>query len=106
MEDFSFKSDLDMNVPAAYAVFQIILNGSRKKADDALYVYANKAYCEIVGRDRLELIGRNFRSVYDNADAKWFDYCYEAAFEGKTDTGPHVQPGSEPLAGICSGASE
>ncbi|MGN0953646.1 diguanylate cyclase domain-containing protein [Dialister sp.] len=83
MEDFTFKPDLDMNVPAAYAVFQIILNDSKKKADDALYVYANKAYCEMVGRDKSELIGRNFRSVYDNADAKWFDYCYEAAFEGK-----------------------
>lgn len=63
--------------------FKLSLTAVEKKADDALYVYANKACCEMVGRDRSELIGRNFRSVYDNADAKWFDYCYEAAFEGK-----------------------
>lgn len=32
-----------------------------------------------MGRRKEELIGRSFRSVYDNADERWFDYCYEAA---------------------------
>lgn len=79
MEDDKFIPDLDMNVPVAYAAFEVVMDEEKKKAIDAIYVYANKAYCEMVGRDKSELMGRSFLSVYDNADEKWFDYCYEAA---------------------------
>lgn len=82
MEEYTFKPDLDMNVPVAYAVYKIIL-GKDGRPVDTLYVYSNKAYCEMVGRTKEELIGHTFRSVYDNADETWFRYCYEAAFEGK-----------------------
>lgn len=82
MEEFTFKPDLDMNVPVAYAVYKIILDKDGRPVD-TLYVYSNKAYCEMVGRTKEELIGHTFRSVYDNADEKWFDYCYEAAVNGK-----------------------
>lgn len=79
MEDDKFIPDLDMNVPVAYAAFEVVMDEEKKKAIDAIYVYANKAYCEMVGRDKSELMGRSFLSVYDNADERWFDYCYEAA---------------------------
>ena len=79
MEDDKFIPDLDMNVPVAYAAFEVVMDEEKKKAIDAIYVYANKAYCEMVGRDKSELLGHSFLSVYDNADEKWFDYCYEAA---------------------------
>lgn len=82
MEEYTFKPDLDMNVPVAYAVYKIIL-GKDGRPVDTLYVYSNKAYCEMVGRTKEELIGHSFLSVYDNADETWFRYCYEAAFEGK-----------------------
>jgi len=82
MEEFTFKPDLDINVPVAYAVYKIILDKGGRPVD-CLYVYSNKAYCEMVGRAKEELIGHTFRSVYDNADEKWFDYCYEAAINGK-----------------------
>lgn len=79
MKDDKFVPDLDMNVPVAYAAFEVVVDEEKKKAIDAIYVYVNKAYCEMVGRRKEELIGRSFRSVYDNADERWFDYCYEAA---------------------------
>lgn len=79
MEDDKFIPDLDMNVPVAYAAFEVVMDEEKKKAIDTIYVYVNKAYCEMVGRRKEELIGRSFRSVYDNADERWFDYCYEAA---------------------------
>lgn len=82
MEDDKFIPDLDMNVPVAYAAFEVVMDEEKKKAIDAIYVYANKAYCEMVGKDKSELLGHSFLSVYDNADEKWFDYCYEAA-QGK-----------------------
>lgn len=79
MEDDKFIPDLDMNVPVAYAAFEVVMDEDNQKAVDTIYVYVNKAYCEMVGRRKEELIGRSFRSVYDNADERWFDYCYEAA---------------------------
>ena len=79
MEEDKFIPDLDMNVPVAYAAFEVVMDEDNQKAVDTIYVYVNKAYCEMVGRRKEELIGRSFRSVYDNADERWFDYCYEAA---------------------------
>lgn len=79
MKEDKFIPDLDMNVPVAYAAFEVVMDEDNQKAVDTIYVYVNKAYCEMVGRRKEELIGRSFRSVYDNADEKWFDYCYEAA---------------------------
>lgn len=79
MKEDKFIPDLDMNVPLAYAAFEVVMDEDNQKAVDTIYVYVNKAYCEMVGRRKEELIGRSFRSVYDNADEKWFDYCYEAA---------------------------
>lgn len=79
MENDKFIPDLDMNVPVAYAAFEVVMDEDNQKAVDTIYVYVNKAYCEMVGRRKEELIGRSFRSVYDNADERWFDYCYEAA---------------------------
>lgn len=79
MEDDKFIPDLDINVPVAYAAFEVVMDEDNQKAVDTIYVYVNKAYCEMVGRRKEELIGRSFRSVYDNADERWFDYCYEAA---------------------------
>lgn len=79
MKEDKFIPDLDMNVPVAYAAFEVVMDEDNQKAVDTIYVYVNKAYCEMVGRRKEELIGRSFRSVYDNADERWFDYCYEAA---------------------------
>lgn len=79
MKEDKFIPDLDMNVPVAYAAFEVVMDEDNQKAVDTIYVYVNKAYCEMVGRRKEELIGRSFRSVYDNADERWFDYCYKAA---------------------------
>lgn len=79
MKEDKFIPDLDMNVPVAYAAFEVVMDEDNQKAVDTIYVYVNKAYCEMVGRRKEELIGGSFRSVYDNADERWFDYCYEAA---------------------------
>ena len=73
MEDDKFIPDLDMNVPVAYAAFEVVMDEEKKKAIDTIYVYVNKAYCEMVGKDKSELLGRSFLSVYDNADKNWGD---------------------------------
>ena len=51
MKDDKFVPDLDMNVPVAYAAFEVVVDEEKKKAIDAIYVYVNKAYCEMVGKD-------------------------------------------------------
>lgn len=98
MEDDKFIPDLDMNVPVAYAAFEVVMDEEKKKAIDTIYVYVNKAYCEMVGKDKSELLGRSFLSVYDNADENGSTTAMKRLRE--KDTEPHVQPGSGPLAGI------
>lgn len=56
MKEDKFIPDLDMNVPVAYAAFEVVMDEDNQKAVDTIYVYVNKAYCEMVGRRKEELI--------------------------------------------------
>ena len=44
MENDKFIPDLDMNVPVAYAAFEVVMDEDNQKAVDTIYVYVNKAY--------------------------------------------------------------
>ena len=100
MKDDKFVPDLDMNVPVAYAAFEVVVDEEKKKAIDAIYVYVNKAYCEMVGKDKSELMGRSFLSVYDNADEKWFGKGYgTACTAGKLATGWNLKWSRQGKAG-------
>ena len=46
MKEDKFIPDLDMNVPVAYAAFEVVMDEDNQKAVDTIYVYVNKAYCE------------------------------------------------------------
>lgn len=50
MDEDRMGLDLFRDVPAAYAVFQVIPNEGGSGAMDARYVYVNQLYCTIAGR--------------------------------------------------------
>lgn len=52
MKEDKFIPDLDMNVPVAYAAFEVVMDEDNQKAVDTIYVYVNKAYCEWWGDGR------------------------------------------------------
>ena len=72
------------DVPVAYAVFRVKLNDAGNEAVDIEYVYANQMYCDWGNLDPMDLLGRSFLEVVENASPEWFPYCYRAAVLGET----------------------
>lgn len=75
--------DVYSDVPVAYAVFDLIFAEDGKTVQDTKYVFANKIYCEMVGKTEEELLGNSFRSIYEKVNPIWMTYCARACHEGK-----------------------
>lgn len=81
LEDFS--PDVNLDVPAAYAVYSLVMDERNETVIDTRYVYVNQLYCRMVGKKKEELIGHLFTKVYNNASHEWFEYCRKAVQEGQ-----------------------
>lgn len=79
----SWAPDVYRDVPLAYAVYKVAFAENGKRVEDATYVFVNKIYCEMVGKKKEELLGRNFLSCYEQADSIWMTYCAQAVESGK-----------------------
>ena len=79
----SWEPDIYKDVPVAYAVYRLIFAEDGKTVEDAEYVYVNKIYCEMVGLEKADLLGKRFLSSYEKADAVWMTYCTKAHQEGR-----------------------
>lgn len=66
----------------AYCVIHVLLNEEGKPYDWE-FVYLNDALAQIEGKPKEELLHHRFFEIFPNADAKWLDYYYPAAYEGK-----------------------
>lgn len=75
--------DIYSDVPVAYAVYKLIFAEDGKTVVDTQYVFVNHIYCEMVGVDREMLLGKRFRSFYENADPRWMEYCAQAVEKGE-----------------------
>ena len=73
MDEDRMGLDLFRDVPAAYAVFQVIPNEGGSGAMDARYVYVNQLYCTIAGRAPKDLLGHRFFEVYPQGNPLWMD---------------------------------
>ena len=83
MDEDRMGLDLFRDVPAAYAVFQVIPNEGGSGAMDARYVYVNQRYCTIAGRAPKDLLGHLFYEVYPQGNPLWMDCCHRAVMEQK-----------------------
>lgn len=81
MDEDRMGLDLFRDVPAAYAVFQVIPNEGGSGAMDARYVYVNQRYCTIAGRASKDLLGHRFYEVYPQGNPLWMDCCHRAVME-------------------------
>lgn len=72
------------DIPEGYAVFKLIYNETKDSVIDTEYAYVNNQYCKI-GRTTPDFfLGKRFTEIYEQAELKWFDYCFEADQEKKT----------------------
>lgn len=79
MDDTGRKAlDFYRDIPAAYAVFQVIPGESGDSAQNARYVFVNQRYCQVAGKEPEELLGRLFYEVYPQGNALWMDCCHKA----------------------------
>ena len=82
MDDSGRKAlDFYRDIPAAYAVFQVIPGESWESAQNARYVFVNQRYCQVSGKEPEELLGRLFYEVYPQGNALWMDCCHKAVTE-------------------------
>ena len=79
----NWMPDVYSDVPVAYAVFDLIFAEDGKTVQDTKYVFANKIYCEMVGKTEEELLGNSFRSIYEKVNPIWMTYCARVCHEGK-----------------------
>ena len=79
----NWMPDVYSDVPVAYAVFDLIFAEDGKTVQDTKYVFANKIYCEMVGKTEEDLVGNSFRSIYEKVNPIWMTYCARACHEGK-----------------------
>jgi diguanylate cyclase (GGDEF)-like protein len=71
------------DIPVPYAVFRALFDSSRHRVVNTRYLYVNDAYCRMAGRQREELIDREFLELYPSRDI-WFPYCQQALEENRT----------------------
>lgn len=85
MEEDRTELELDLfrDVPAAYAVFQVIPDEDGSGAMDARYVYVNQLYCTIAGCTPEDLLGHRFYEVYPQGNPLWMECCHRAVTEQK-----------------------
>lgn len=82
MDDEGRKAlDFYRDIPAAYAVFQVIPGESGDSAQDARYVFVNRRYCQVAEMEPEDLVGRRFYEVYPQGNALWMDCCHKAVTE-------------------------
>lgn len=73
-----YSPDIFLDIPVPYVIYEICLNENKTKVIDTRYYFVNKAYCKLVGKEKDQLVGKNFREVFPEKDTRWFKYCYNA----------------------------
>lgn len=77
-----YEPDLYKDLPLAYAIYRIILNDEGSRVVNMQCSFVNDYYCEMVGKEREELIGQLFLDIFPKDDSPWFSYCYRAGVLG------------------------
>lgn len=71
------------DVPVSYAVFRAVLDGGSDEIGDVRFVFANDRYCNWIGKDRADVVGKSYLEVFPSASEKWLSYCRRAAVLGE-----------------------
>lgn len=69
----------------AYCIIRLILDDAGSPCDWE-FVYLNDALAGIEGLPKEKLLNKRFFEVFPQADTKWVQYYYPAAFQGKSFT--------------------
>ena len=71
------------DVPVSYSVFRVMVDEESGEVIDVVIVYANDMYCNWVGKDRKDILGKSYLEVFPKASRKWLSYCQRAVVFGE-----------------------
>ncbi|WP_175494389.1 sensor domain-containing diguanylate cyclase [Oribacterium sp. WCC10] len=80
---FDKMSEIQKNLPVAYAVFRVIMNPEGDGAVDAKYLYANDRYCQGVGYEKDKLLNQHLTDTYSDNCEELLYFTYRAAYFGE-----------------------
>ena len=81
--DITDRKERDAEIELQSAAMEVAMDGIAILDGDE-YVYMNQAHADMFGYDPEELLGREWRVLYDDAEIEWFE---TAVFPALTDTG-------------------
>lgn len=75
--------DIASDFTMPYIYMRAMLNEKMDQIVDMRILFANDAYCRLVGRQTDQLIGKTYLEAVPKADPTWFTYCFQAAVQRK-----------------------
>ncbi|WP_051639419.1 EAL domain-containing protein [Succinivibrio dextrinosolvens] len=78
------SNDLYSDLPLPYALIHPVIEDD--KVVDLQYLYVNSKYCEISGKSMDDMVGRNYREIFPNADVQWIQFTKKAC-QGEVTSG-------------------
>lgn len=100
------------DVPAAYAVFRVDVEEGSHEVKASRFIFANTMYCDWVGFERAELVGKTLEMDLPGASPLWYPYSYRAAVLGEfvqdivyspeVDHWLNISVAPSPINGCCS----
>ena len=76
-----------------YCTLQVELDNAGKPVD-LICVQANEELAQIEGISLEKLVGHRFSEVFLNVDSRWHEFCYEAAYKGRTLSADNISEAS------------
>ena len=76
-------------IPVNYAVLRVLEDPVTHGPLDMKYVFANKRYCDLVGKRFEELNGHSYVELFGVGNLEWTEIAYRAAFYGEESEGVH-----------------
>ena len=79
-EDNSFNIEIFEYSPLPYYIIEVLLDDAGN-AVDFKFRYCNKAFADIKGFTKEEIIGCTYSEVFSEGNEQRLDFCYKAAYE-------------------------
>ncbi|SFG31417.1 EAL domain-containing protein [Oribacterium sp. WCC10] len=70
--------DLYKDMPLPAVMVRPHMGKGDKAPKDMIFVFVNKAYCDMTGKSREDLLGHGYLEVFPQTDKNWIDMTYKA----------------------------
>jgi len=76
--DYEIQPNVYLDIPIAGVIVRPLMEKDIKTPKDMIFCFVNKAYCNMTGKRREELIGKGYLETFPETDKKWISMAYRA----------------------------